>query len=243
LIARSSTRRRAGFTLLELLLAMGITVILSITLYASFNIMNTAKRRAEATVKPTRAVAVAMELISKDLENAVIPTVTSATTTVPSNLFLSGGFLGAHEGGEGSEADWVEFHTIASDSIPNAGPLSEGIRRVDWGVLNEGNAVHLVRQVNRNLLAPVEVEPEPQVICRDVKAFGIKYYDGYTWYDQWDSTLMETPLPLLVQVDLTVSVADARQNNASDASLYHVTRLITIPTAKVATTTTGTTAP
>jgi type II secretion system protein J len=227
------TRRRSGFTLLELLLSMAIVAVLSITLYASFNIMTSAKRRAEATVRPTRAVAVAMELIAQDLENAVVPSQTSATTAPPTALSLFGGFLGAHEGGVGTEADWVEFHTMGNDAMPNAGPMSEGVRRVDWGVINEGASTVLVRQVTRNLLAPVEVEPTPQIICRNVRAFAIKYYDGYTWYDQWDSTLTASPLPLVVQVDLTVTVPDPR-GDTREPEVYHVTRMISIPTAKLA---------
>jgi type II secretion system protein J len=222
------TRRRAAFTLLELLLSMAIVAMLSITLYASFNIMTSAKRRAEATVRPTRAVAVAMELITADLENAVVP------STVTDRLVLAGGMLGAHEGGVGSEADWIELHTMGNDGIPNAGPMSEGVRRVDWGVINEGNSTLLVRHVTRNLLAPVEVAPQPQVICRDVRAFAIRYFDGYTWYDQWDSTLTPTPLPLLVQVDLTVGVSDPRAAAGREPELYHVTRLVPIATAKLA---------
>jgi hypothetical protein len=206
---------------------MAIVAVLSITLYASFNIMTSAKKRAEATVRPTRAVAVAMELIAQDLENAVIP------STVTDRLVLFGGLLGAHEGGVGTEADWVELHTMGNDGTPNAGPMSEGVRRVDWGVITEGNTNVLVRSVTRNLLAPVEVAPTPQVICRNVRAFALRYFDGYTWYDQWDSTLTATPLPLVVQVDLTVTVPDPRGGDLREPEVYHVSRLISIPAAKL----------
>jgi prepilin-type N-terminal cleavage/methylation domain-containing protein len=226
-------RRRRAFTLLELLLAMGLVAMLSLTLYSSFNTAYKAKRTAEATVRPVRAVSVAMELITRDLQNATKPALPSGTvspTPIPPPV-LSSGFYAGHEGGVGTEADWLDFHVIGSDAMPNLGAFSEGIRRVDWGVKNDGSTTLLVRRVTRNILAPIEEEPEEQIIARDVKAFAVKSFDGVDWYEEWDSSLTPTPnqMPLFVQVDLTVGLPEQTSNQ--QPRLYHVSQLVQIPTA------------
>jgi type II secretion system protein J len=231
-------RRHSAFTLLELILAMGLVAMLSLTLYSCFNTAYKAKRTAESTVKPVRAVSAAMELITKDIQNTVKPVLTATMdpTAIPPQR-LARWFAGGYEGGMGSEAAWLDFHTIGSDAIPNLGAFSEGIRRVVWTTRSEGTTTLLVRRVTRNILAPEEQEPEEQIICRDVKAFALRYYDDQTgeWYEEWDSTggnpvIQLNQIPTYVQVDLTVGLDTVQQRNQQQRQ-YHVTRVIPIATA------------
>jgi hypothetical protein len=63
----------------------------------------------------------------------------------------------------------------------------------------------LVRQLTTNLLAPKEVDPEEQVLCRDVTALNLRYYDGDSWLEDWDSTADANSLPLAVEIDIEVA--------------------------------------
>ncbi|HEY7087382.1 MAG TPA: type II secretion system protein GspJ [Tepidisphaeraceae bacterium] len=242
-------RRHHAFTLLELILAMAMVAMLSLTLYATFNVAWKAKRRAEATVRPTRTIAIAIDMITRDLDSMVPPNPQSATTA---NLYLAGPFVGEQDGGVGSEADWVEFCCLGSDATGiNVGsgtglgtgvaaptddnPTAEGIRRVDWGLRTDVTPSVLVRRVTRNLLAPTDVDPEEQVICRNVKSFSVKYFDGQDWYEDWDSTQQQdNAIPLLVQVDLVINQEPTpqQQRTGQDPGTYHVNKVIPIPCAK-----------
>jgi uncharacterized membrane protein YgcG len=63
----------------------------------------------------------------------------------------------------------------------------------------------LVREVTTNLLAPKEVEPEEQILCRDVTSLNFRYYDGDGWVDDWDSTEDANSLPKAVEVEIEVA--------------------------------------
>jgi type II secretory pathway pseudopilin PulG len=232
------TTSAAGFTLLELILAMGMVAMLSLTLYASFNVAYKAKRRAEATVRPVRAATAAIEVIAKDLENAVPP----ADPNNASSLF--GAFLATYPGNVGAEAAWLQFHCLGDDGSPPAAPessldapTSDGVRRVTIGLRTDVSPPTLVRRVTRNLRAPVEQEPEEQVLCRNVKSFAARYSDnGVDWYEEWDSSLVPNYLaPLFVQLDLVVNIEGSQQSqrqqqrNGLESQTYHVTRLVQIP--------------
>ena len=56
-----------------------------------------------------------------------------------------------------------------------------------------------------NLLAPREVEPEEQVLCRNVISLNLRYFDGDGWVDAWDSTADANSLPLAVEIDIEIA--------------------------------------
>src|SRR3954471_11122903 len=75
--AASGTRgaaRASGFTLLELILAMAITCMLAMTLYATLRTAFRAQASATGAVEALRVAQVAMQMVGKDLSNALPPT-------------------------------------------------------------------------------------------------------------------------------------------------------------------------
>jgi len=81
-----------------------------------------------------------------------------------------------------------------------------GIQRVELslGLLSGETLPALLRQTTSNLLAPVLVEPDVEVLCRNVTSFGARYFDGTYWQESWDSTTLDNTLPAAVQVYLRV---------------------------------------
>ena len=223
-------RHRSGFTLLELILSLAMVAMLSLTLYVSMTVAFKARRSAEAAVAPARAVSIAADLIGRDLENVVPPT-----------GLLSGPFYGTIEGGAGGAGEGelaaLEFHSVGSDGelIGPGGagdnlPLVEGVRRVSLFVDSAAQPPVLVRRVTRNLLAATEEQPEDEVVCRGVRNFAVRYYDGTTWTEDWDSTIVDNALPMAVLIELAIEVPSP--NAATPPSVARVTRLIPIATAQ-----------
>ena len=101
-------RKHPGFTLLELLLAMFIAVILSVSLYVTLNTAIKARRTAQAVALSTRPGSIAMDLICHDLESVVRP-----APSDDNNVHVNGVFQATHRGGTGSETDDLLFNTIA----------------------------------------------------------------------------------------------------------------------------------
>jgi hypothetical protein len=216
---------------MELILAMAMVTMLTISLYASLNAVFKAKRAAERAVKPTRAVSVAMELMSRDIEAALPDRVSpanalaTATALVPTSLY--GPFYGVSDSMGTGRADSLELHTIGSDGPWEARALSEGVRFVQLSVSTDVNPPVLVRRVTRNLLSSVQEEPEEEILCRNVRSFTLAYFDGTTWYDEWDSSQFEGQIPTAVQVDLEIFV-DGAARPGQAPSTYHVTRVIPV---------------
>ena len=209
---------RAGFTLLELLVALAMAGIIAGSLYSALRTGVRARTSAEAAVEPVRTAALATALLRADFESAR-----------PTAGALSGPFVGTDTTGDaGLAADTVEFYTLGSptDSVATAAAATAGAsnagpagmvgaaapatatgeaRRVQVGLVPYPGAGGfteqvLVRRVYTNLLSQVELEPYEEVLCRGVRSLNIRYFDGLSWQDNWDSTLAEDNIPSAVEV-------------------------------------------
>lgn len=206
----------AGFTLLELLLAMSMAALLALALYEAMHIAIKARRTATAAVNFSHQATIAIDLIAQDLAS-VQPQNTSALNAGTFTFF--GPFQGAHQTGPGgADSDFISFYTIRSQRTGNDSPLSEGACYVDWTLRTDTNPPELVRHVTRNLLSPVQQAPQEQVICRGVRSFSVRYFDtaDATWITDWD-TLNQNPastLPKAVEVTIEMQAPDNPQATA-----------------------------
>lgn len=220
--------RNRAFTLMELVLVLGIVATLSLSLYAAMNAGFKARESALRQMSGVNSATVAMDLIEQDLQSVLAPS--SSTTTA-----LAGPFVGLAMGSPGLEADSLDLYTIGRDSGATNSPLSEGFRRVQLLSKTDGRSNLLVRRVTRNVLAQTVPEPEEEVLAKDVVALSFTYYDGLSWYEEWDSTLQENAMPLAVRV--TLSLANPTKQNPGQT--YTITRLIPLPCGGATATTGG----
>ena len=216
-----------GFSLLELLLAMAMAAMLALSLYTAMNVALRAKSSANASLEPTRAAMIAMDLIQQDFQS-VPPPGDSTDDDIP----LSGPFYGEHlPAAGGGDNDSVEFYSIGADAIEgdsaNAPPLSEGVRRIHLQVQSDASGSVLVRRVTRNLMPSSEPAVEEEILCRNVRSFALRYYDGVAWQEEWDSTMLEDNLPLAVAITLELGEPNA------DVATKRVTRVVPLPCAKL----------
>jgi type II secretion system protein J len=193
-------RRRtsqSGFTLLELILALGMISMLAVSLYATLRVAFKARDSATAGILPMRSANVAMEMLAQDLESALPPT-----------GLLAGAFIGIQAGDANARMDTLEFYCVGtSDSLEP--PRSAGMRRVNLGMVQspDGQGYVLVRRSNSNLLSPTEVAPDEEVLCRNVRSFSLRYFDGSLWHEEWDSTQMGDVLPMAVEVSIQIQTS------------------------------------
>jgi prepilin-type N-terminal cleavage/methylation domain-containing protein len=187
---------RKGFTLIETLAAMSLMVVAAACLYSSLYTGFRAKRGAEAAIEPSIVAANAIGIIKQDMLGVL-----------PPNGILAGAFMGTDAtDGLGTESDILMLfttHTHTSDS-PATGGISE-IELLLESDDDDNAGYKLVRRVTTNLLSPRTLEPEEQVLCRNVGSLNIRYFDGFTWLDEWDSTGQGDTLPLAVEIDLQIT--------------------------------------
>lgn len=244
-------RLRGGFTLLELILAMSMVAMLTVTLYSAMSTAYKAKTAGERAIKPLRAVSIAADMIGRDLESIMMPdpqsvTILNSLSTVVPNI-TSGPFYGTKQSSGNGSADWIEFYAVGGDGTGSDLPLSEGIRKVSIGLNTDGEVPNLVRRIVRNPMISSQLsesEPEEEVICPNVRSFTVTYFDGTTWVDEWDSTMLYSSdattsatgtgipaIPMIIKIEMVLNV-DNWQQPGQEPNTYMVTRMIPIPIAK-----------
>ncbi|NLH41646.1 MAG: prepilin-type N-terminal cleavage/methylation domain-containing protein [Planctomycetes bacterium] len=196
-----NSQARGGFTLMELLVAMVLMVAVASSLYTALHTGFRARRSALLAVEPTMQALNAIELIKQDIQG-VLP---------PDSNGLAGAFVATDSPGfKGRDSDSLEFyttHVYPDEENPNGGVGKIKLLLEDDTDAEHGNytTYRLVREVTTNLLAPKEVEPEEQILCRDVTSLNFRYYDGDGWVDDWDSTEDANSLPKAVEVEIEVA--------------------------------------
>lgn len=222
--------RQSGFTLMELLLALGMASVLALVVYKSLRTAFKARDTANAAVGPVRSAQVAMSLVRQDLESVPAPT-----------GLLAGAFYGQHTGDPNTPNDSMQFFSIGGTPRDLNDPTRNGgIRQIELSVetLPQENVPALVRRTTGNLLSQQTATPEAEILCRGVRSFGVLYYDGQNWQDNWDSTQQGDILPVAVRLSLElISPGDT----TSAPSVYKVSSIIAMACHKDATTTSGAT--
>jgi type II secretion system protein J len=218
---RRSPRR--AFSLLELILVLGMVAVISLSLYNAMNVANKARRSTNDSVEPARTASIAADLITRDLEN-ILP--------IKPPPALAYEFVGQHQaGGANGDADTVEFFTLGKDETAPNQPLSDGVRKVVLALRTDTNPPALVRQVTRDLVSQEQQPAEEQILCTGVRSFSLRYFDGTDWQETWDSTTVGDALPMAIAftVDLTPPGADPRDPKVPT---QRITKVIPIAVAK-----------
>jgi len=186
---------------MELLVAMVLMVAVASSLYTALYTGFRARRSALLAVEPTTQALNAIELIKQDIQG-VLP---------PDSNGLAGAFVATDSPGfKGLDSDSLEFYT--THVYPDEENPNGGVGKIKLLLEDDPDAEHgsyttyrLVREVTTNLLAPKEVEPVEQILCRDVTSLNFRYHDGDGWVDDWDSTEDANSLPKAVEVEIEVA--------------------------------------
>ena len=195
-MAHRSAKQEA-FTLIELLAAMTLMVVAASCLYSALYTGFKARRSALSAVGPTSLAINAIELLKQDIYG-VLP---------PSGV-LAGAFLGIDSvGANGVDSDSLEFYTthIYADNDHPTGGLGKIELALEDDTDDDRENYRLVRRVTSNLLSPRAMDPEEQVLCRNVTSLNLLYFDGESWVNEWDSTADANSLPLAVQIDIQIA--------------------------------------
>jgi type II secretion system protein J len=210
-----------GFTLLELLVAMTLMVVVASCLYTALYTGFKARQSALSAVEPTSQALSAIELLKQDVYGVLPPKGT-----------LAGAFIGTNSRSRnGADADYLEFRTTQTYAI-TCQPMG-GIGKIELALEDDDDdnsvrdSYRLIRKVTTNLLSPKEVDPEEQVLCRNVMSLNLRYFDGDAWLDEWDSTADANSLPKAVEVD--IEIANTVRCSREDLEKRRLIQSFTIP--------------
>lgn len=214
-------KQSRGFTLLELLVAMSLMVVVAGSLYTALYTGFKARRSAMAAVEPTAQAINAIELLKQDIVGVL-----------PIDGVLTESFIGtSNRSSKGEDADYVVFYT--TQVYADEDELVGGVGKIEL-VLEEDTDedrenFRLVRKITRNLLSPTELDPEEQVLCRNVTALNLRYFDGESWLDEWDSTADSNSLPVAMEVDIQVAYETANPMSTQGDPTRRLVQSFAIP--------------
>ena len=213
-----SSRARRAFTLLEVLLSLGIMAIITVALFTCMHVAFKARDAGEAALEPVRTAEAVMELVRAELEAAL-----------PPRGKLANAFAGTRwQSGGGMDDDEVSFYS--ANPAPQGVYAPAEVKHVQLKLLTDqatGRRV-LARRVTSNLLSPTLLEPDDEVLCRGVASFDIIYFDGLQWWTSWDSSREKDSLPVAVQVTLQLDPPTTGRN-ATNARGPRLARVIQFP--------------
>lgn len=196
-------RRRAGFTLLEIVVALGVLAVIGVLTFTTIAGAFRDRDILEMEDEVNQQARVAMDKLVRDIQLAFLTGNTQATLTYrtllvaknndPDSLWVT--TLSHHRLYRDSrECDQTEV-TVWTEDDPN----------------RRGVKVLLHREAPR-----IDNEPEKEGIiyplAYNVKTFNLRWLDGTTneWKDEWDTTGADTPnrLPRAAQIVLGLMAPD-----------------------------------
>lgn len=184
-----------GFTLMELVLAMGVCAIVLAAVSGVF--FSAARLRDSATRAVDEALPVrrALTILQSDLLGAMTPS---------SNGVLCGDFK------VGDVASPGMNQNVAIELYTTTGALHENepwgdVQRVTYAVRVTPSGKNLIRSVARDLLTQIAPAPEEQLLMDNVESLDFDCYDGAQWRTAWDTTMSDTNLPVAVRARIQMT--------------------------------------
>jgi type II secretory pathway pseudopilin PulG len=219
-------RRREGFTLLELVIAIPLVAMVILSIFAAIRVAAKHRESIEAAVEPSRTADLAFELIRKDLENA-------RPVSTANAVALAAGFIGNHVLNGSDSMDYLQMFTTAQGPEHMTG--DGDVRRVEYIIpdeLRDGQKV-LIRRVVHNLTANPLPQGDDEILIRDIKGFELIYYDGanepVAFWDTSTSTSVPTQANVLpVMVHVTIQF-DRPIGNAGEVKRFTFSRWLPVP--------------
>jgi general secretion pathway protein J len=202
----------AGFTLIEVMLALAILTFVTAIMWGTFSQTASDKRALESAQERTHTVRVALMRMSRELEMAYLSG--SENTAIAERRTF---FVGSTHG----DVDEVQFSNFAHQRL-RAG-LAEG----DTALISyfgerdpdDRRVLNLMRRETRRLQAdsPSTLLAESYIPCPDVSRVRFEYYDQTLkqWVNEWSTLNASGQQYLPAHVRITLTVIDERGQEVS----------------------------
>jgi type II secretion system protein J len=191
-------RTKAGFTLIELVMAMAACAIILAAIYGVFS---RAVHLRDTAIERTRNAQLrlhAVNMIRTDLANAIV-----------SGGRLAATLTGSQKGAQSAFPGYLKFTTTTGRDGEADGVAD--VQEVEYYIATDKGAVDrnagvLVRTMDRALLAPTRERPAEEQILSGVASMEATFFDGDGWKDSWEVTDDYKTLPKAVRVRVQFAV-------------------------------------
>lgn len=218
--AHAPTWRASGFTLIEMVLAVGIMAMVLVVINSAFFTALRLRERTADVVDEAQPVQQAVTFLRRDL-----------LCVRPPGGLLAGDFkVGNVSEPNMSQNAAIELYT-ATGALRETEPWAD-VQKVTYELKEPAERTanggkDLIRSVTRNLLNTVTPEVDDQWIMGGVQDITFECYDGTQWLGTWDTTLGNTNLPVAVRV--RIQLAGAGSDGSDQQPIEMVVPIVSQP--------------
>jgi len=186
-----------AFTLVEMILAIGIAAIVLVAINAVFFSALHLREVTQAAVDEATPVSQALTVLRRDLQCVVPP---------EPNGILTGDFKAGAVTSIGMSLPVAVEMFTATGTLYDNEPWGD-IQRVTYELKDPADHTapgkDLIRSVTRNLLSTAALDVQDQWLMGGIESIRFSCFDGTQWLDAWDTTDVtsaNTNLPVAVRV-------------------------------------------
>jgi len=187
-----------GFTLIEMMLAIGVLSLILVMLASAFNTVAHSKVHAEGRLMVDREGRALLWQITRELTNAV------QTPYAASNTALIGS---GHVGG-GRPIDSITMATLSGGNRRAiSGLMPETLVTYSLTPNRDQPGCYFLQRSQQSGLLTGTVALQTTVLADNVLSLHLRYFDGQLWGESWDSSSLPQGRQLPVAVAIQVQMA------------------------------------
>ena len=199
----SSRSAEAGFTLLEIMLSMGILASMSVFAITAISNQLEIRNKLAGTNESQHGLNSAMSHVFEDVRHAYVLSKADSVAANVSSRPVKPGFVGKNETLYFSAQN---FNSLAANSPESNLAMVRYYIRED---AKDPSKKMLVRVVDTTFKESIERAGvgDEQVLLRDLKDFKVTYWNGQDWAQEWDTNSGDTSgkMPKMVKIKITVN--------------------------------------
>jgi len=232
--------RGPAFTLIEVILALGIFAIVMVAINTAFFAALRLRQHSSEMLEETLPLNHALSLLRRDLINAVPPGGVLAGDFRSGTGGMMGGSPGKSTSNNSSTSRGLGTAQYGGlDFFTSTGALGDDapwgdIQEVNYQLQDPPDRLHtygrdLVRTVTRNLLATSTQAADVQRLLGNIENLDFFFFDGTQWQNSWDTSSGSTNLPQAVRVSIRL----ASTNGPSPANAQPLEMLVLLTSQSV----------
>jgi prepilin-type N-terminal cleavage/methylation domain-containing protein len=198
MIPPSAHRAPRGFTLIEMMLAIGVLALILAMLASSFSTVAHSKVHAEGRLMVDREGRALLWQLTKELRNTV------QTPYTASNVAL----LGAGHMSSGVPVDTITMSTFSGGHRKAlTGMTPETIVTYNLTSNPDQQGWYVLQRSQQSGLLTGQVTPQTTTLADNVLSLHFRYFDGQRWGESWDSSSLPAgrQLPIAVAVQIRMA--------------------------------------